>query len=407
MSTQVPLLIHQRIALESQAKEVFMLGGIGTGKSHTGALWILNKISSTPKCKILMGANTYSQLMNATVASLVSVLEQYNIPFKKTLSGSKKRIEIFGSIIYLYSLENYESIRGIEIDYAYLDEACFAKSEAIQVVRGRLRGKVGTRQMLFTSSPNGYNWAYEQFANITKEEAAKRILIKCKTEDNIFLPEDYYPYLVELYGGLDNPLAKQELLGEFINLTAGAVYWGFDRNEHVKDCRLQPAIHTHIGVDFNIDNMNAINCQYIGDVLYVCKETHLSDKDANTFALAETLQNDLKHLPYRSIIPDSTGKARKTSSQKSDHEILRDAGFRLEVTNNPAIRDRQNSVNRMFKQGKIVIDPSCKNLISELEQLSKRDEEGKVSHISVALGYVVWKLQPIKKPQARTRTRQL
>ena len=135
--------------------------------------------------------------------------------------------------------------------------------------------------------------------------------------------------------------------------------------------------------------------------LDTCFWSSLFESDANTFTLASRLQKELFHFPYRSIIPDSTGKARKTSSQKSDHQILKDAGFTLDVTTNPPIRDRQNALNRMFNLKKIVIDPSCTNLIKELETLASRDKEGEVAHISVALGYVIHKLFPVvqrKKP---------
>ena len=238
------------------------------------------------------------------------------------------------------------------------------------------------------------------YASPTKENDYK--ILEAKTGDNPYLPAQYMEDLLEDYGSADAPMYRQEVLNEYVNLTSGSVYWSFDRKQHVHPVSLDKQIHTYVGVDFNIQNMSAIICQMRGDVLHVCEEIKLTEHNANTFTLSERLQKDLFEYPYRSIIPDSTGKARKTSSQKSDHQILRDAGFHLEVATNPPIRDRQNAVNRLFNLKKIIIDPSCTNLIKELETLAARDKEGDIVHISVALGYVINKLSPVvrkRKPQ--------
>jgi len=67
------------------------------------------------------------------------------------------------------------------------------------------------------------------------------------------------------------------------------------------------------------------------------------------------------------------------------------------------IRDRQNAVNILFKKQELYIDPSCTKLIKDIETLSSRDTEGKVSHLGPCLGYVVWKMKPIRRltPQSR------
>ncbi len=228
--------------------------------------------------------------------------------------------------------------------------------------------------------------------------------INAQTSDNNFLPPQFVDDLLLDYGSVDNPMYKQEVLNEYVNMTAGAVYYGFNRDKHVKPVTLATAAHVYAGVDFNIDFLNGVYVQYVNGRIKVGKELHLEEMDANTFRLAEELGKDLIRFGSRSIVPDSTGKARKTSSVKSDHQILRDSGFRLEETTNPLIRDRQNAVNRLFNLDLIDIDPSCVNLISELETLSARDEEGKVSHIAVALGYVIWKLCPLKRVSTPSRS---
>lgn len=395
MKHSVTLLPYQFEVLKSFEREILVSAGIGTGKSFIGANWLLAKIIENPGCKAFIGACTYSQLMGATVKTFTSILDNLEIPYKATLSGSRKRIEIGSSMIYLYSLEKPDAIRGIEVSFAWLDEIAFSTLNALQVVRGRMRGKQSkTRQMLMTSSPNGFNFLYDQFGT---GELKNKKLIQAKTKENIFLPEGVYDYYVEQYGGEDTPLARQELFGEFVNLQEGSIYNLFNRGINVVTCELNHQYPVYVGVDFNVDQMSATYIQYINGIFYQCKEVQLTHRNANTYDLGVKIKQDL--VGYNIIIvPDSTGKARKTSSSSgtSDHQILKDLGLTLLDTSNPLVRNRQNTVNLAFLKKQLVIDPSCVGTIKEIETLSSRDTEGKVSHLSVTTGYVVYKLAPLQ-----------
>lgn len=401
----IPLLIHQIKALNSTSKETLMLGGLGTGKSHTGALWIIKNALQYPKARLLIAANTYSQLQTASVSTLTKLLDEYNIPYKAVLSGSQKRIEINKTIVYLYSLENYDQLRGIEISHAWVDELAFAKDEALKVLLGRMRwqprGEDIPIQLLYTTTPNGFNFLYKKFGFMQKRQAAdrKKCLIQARTQDNIYLPEGYYDDLLEEYGGEDSPLARQELFGEFVSLQGGAIYWGFDRKINVEECTLDPRYPVYIATDFNVEEMNAVVGQYIRGKFYICEHIHLTDSNSNTYDLADHIVSKYATKYRVKIIPDSTGASRKTSAiaGQSDHKILRDAGLEVITTKNPLIRNRQNNVNMKFKKNQLVIDSKLTDLIEEIETLSARDKEGSVSHAAVCVGYLVWHLDPLKR----------
>ncbi len=402
---ELSLLQGQYEFITCESKKALLLAGIGYGKSFSGAHFVINMVSQYPKSKGLITANTYTQLVNATVSTIQGELSILNIPHKVVLGGARKFIKIFDTLIYLYSLERPDSIRGIEAGWWLSDESAFAKHEGIQICRGRLRDKNGPLYERHTTSPNGYNWAYDEFenkdgSNITKDIA----LIRGKTRDNIFLPEGYYDSLLEDYGGADNPLAKQELFGQFVNLLGGAIYWAFDRNRHVKHCKPDRKFPVYVGQDFNIDNMENVYVQYINGVFYCFQENILKQHGANTDTAATKICKDLipKYRPL--VVPDSTGKALKTSSSGSDIEIIKRYGLTVLETKNPFIRDRQNTVNILFKQGRMIIDPSCTCLIKELETISSRDKEGDQAHVSVALGYVAYKIEPLKQSKRPQRT---
>lgn len=402
MQVEVTLLPHQRELLESDSKDVLMLGGIGSAKTFALVQYVMKMVAMYPDANHMICANTYTQLMNATVEACTKFLKEYRIPHRLVKGSTERYLQIYNTKFFLYSLKNYEDIRGIEVGSIAVDELCFAKIEAYKVIKGRLRDKRGPLEFRGFSSPNGFNWTYDTFgSHYGKGQTERKHLIKAKTIDNIFLPDGYYDDLVEEYGGLSNPLAKQELLGEFVNLQAGAIYWGFDRDVHVKPVKPQPGHMIFVGQDFNVDPMCSVYVQKIMDTFYVFGEDAL--QDSNSYDAADHHVKRLRGKNY-TVIPDSTGKARKSSSRHgaTDIQIFKDAGITVAATHNPLIRDRQNNVNIKFKQNNIVIDPSCKQLIAELETLSSRDKEGEISHLAPALGYVLWKLAPMKLPKKKS-----
>lgn len=398
----VKLFPYQKAFMTSKTKETLLLGGIGTGKSWTIAQDIILNARKYPGIRIFLGANIYSQLYGSTVARLTDSLDLYGIPYEKVFSGPRPRIETMGAIIYLYSLEKKDNLRGPQFGLAYIDECCFTTKEVIDIIRGRLRDKIGPRQLKYASSPNGFNYWWEMFEHKDLAYTTKR-LIRAKTKDNLELPPDYYTTLLEEYGGEQSPLARQELFGEFVNLTAGMIYNGFDRKKHVvKGLGLQRGFPVYVGVDFNIDKMSATYIQYINRVFYLVKEVQLTHHNANTTDLAAHLVKDLMGYQVY-VVPDSTGGARKSSatSSLSDIAILKEHGLNVMSTHNPFIRDRQNNMNVKFRKGQFVVDESCKETIKEIETLSSRDNEGKVTHLSVTAGYVLWKLDPLKSTEQR------
>jgi hypothetical protein len=69
---------------------------------------------------------------------------------------------------------------------------------------------------------------------------------------------------------------------------------------------------------------------------------------------------------------------------------------------NPAVRDRVMTVNSMFEtadgQVKLTIDPRCRELVKDFEQVSYQENTTSIdktsdprrTHLSDALGYLLW-----------------
>lgn len=376
--------------IASEEEYTLFCGGLGSGKTHAGALWAMMQALKHPKTKGLITANSYSQLKKATLVKFFEILDNFLIPYEYKIQDGVILVGPEKATIYALSMEKYDLLRGIEFGWGWGDECAFYKSEAFNVMIGRIRDPKGPCQWKGTTTPNGFNWLYTKF--VETPPASSRVIYS-KTSDNaVNLKRSYISDLRNQY---DSKLAQQELDGQFVNLTSGKVFYHFDRLQHV-----QPTNDVNdmvfLGLDFNVDPLCGVICWTDGRALYIFDEIY--ENDSNTFKASKEIN---KRYPgrYISIASDETGNRRKTSSQNTDHEILRRAGFNVLNFKNPKIKDRNNNVNRLFEQNKIFIDPRCKYLIKELEQYTYESDDEKMGHITDALGYICWHLFPFKKPK--------
>lgn len=372
----------------SENKYTLFCGGLGGGKTYVGALWAISMALKHPGCNGLITANSYSQLKKATLAKIFQLLTELEIKFEYK---SQDGVLIIGdSTVYCLSMEKYDLLRGIEVGWAWSDECAFYKEEAFNVLQGRIRDTRGPCQWKGTTTPNGFNWLYTVFVERPLNSSK---VVFATTMDNIEnLTPGYVESLRQMY---DSRLAAQELDGQFVNLNSGKVYYAFDRSKHCK--QVPSGRHLiYVGLDFNVHPLCGIFCYEKEGVIYVVDEIYL--EDSNTFQAAKEI---ITKYPFHAIrvVADDSGSRRKTSSNTTDHEIIRRAGLDLVEFRNPGIKDRFNNMNRLFDYNKIVIDPKCKKLIEDLEKLTHDNKDPMLSHVSDALGYASWHINPLKRPK--------
>lgn len=400
---KVKLLKHQHETLLSIAKYTLLLSGIGGGKSWTGVHWCIGKCKSNPKSLGFIGANTYSQLRDSTLQAVFSELTRLGISFNYNQSSGK--LTFLGKTWLCKSMDNYDVIRGIEIGEFWLDEVGYTKEEAFLVLTGRLRDKFGSLTGLLTTSPNGFNFLYDYFhPNGAKNDIDYR-LIKAKSKDNIFLPEGY---LDGLYKQYNSKQVLQELEGEFVNISSGSIYWGFSREKNVKEFNLDlidkdwRTYPLHVGMDFNVNPMTATVGVMLKNVLYIFDELFL--KDSNTFQMADRIAAKYG-MNGINIYADASGDSRKTSSAKTDHQILKERFGHgvVKHSRNPFRVDRYNCVNAAFEKELVVIHPNLKMVIKDFEQMAYKQgtnepdlKDSDMGHISDAFGYKICNLFPIR-----------
>jgi hypothetical protein len=186
----------------------------------------------------------------------------------------------------------------------------------------------------------------------------------------------------------------------------GLVYPRFDEKNVFDDGFLPKELLDnavlHIGVDFNVANMNAIVCIRANDTLYVIDEIQLKHANANTYSLVTEIQ---RRYPNRQVIlyPDATGRNRSANTvdtQNTNHHILRTAGFPLRFDNsgNPPIEDRIILLNSKIRAANgnitIKVHRRCRGLIYALSTRTFKDgkpiKDNVTDHGCDCIEYVVW-----------------
>lgn len=391
--SNVELSDSQHDFMYSEESRVLFCGGVGSGKTFTGALWAIMMSQMYPECRGLITANTHSQLQKATLAEMFSICDTLGIKYRYLVN--QNRVFIGKSEILCYTMEKPENLAGPTVGWAWLDEAAFYRPLAFDKASARVRDTKGPCQIKITTTPNGFNWLYEYF--IEKPADYKKIVYSSTMDNSPNLPVEYVKQLRDQY---DKKMAIQELDGRFINLNSGQVYYSFDRHKHVKQIELRDQDLLLVGLDFNVHPLCGVFVAKRGEMIYIVDELYL--ENSNTFEAAKEI---LRRYPnrYMQVVADDTGNRRRTSANHTDHEIIRRSGLDLLKFRNPAVKDRYNNINRLFDKNYIKIHPRCTRLIKDLEQLTYDNDDDMLSHMSDALGYVSWKINPLVKPKRKAR----
>jgi len=418
---------------------ICLLGGIGSGKTFSGAIWAILQSLWYPHLRGLITANSFPQLLGGTCVGLVEACRKYNIPLRPQLDGVEDsaikianarrcyigRHETFWRVLSVGAFcGGSQTGRGAEYQRIWIDEGAYAPEQAFQVIDGRLRSSHGDRcQAVITTSPNGFNWLYNRFADPTRSEVFQRLfqMIVCTTAENeVHLGGA--DYVESLRANYTYEMALQELEAVFVSDTVGKVYKYFLRSQNTMagleaECLdYDPTLPLLISFDFNATPCVAVLAQKRMGEVHVFREFFVLDADiwelCNAIAdWANIVQPQTRDL-Y--IYGDATGRARSATSKLSAWDIVWDTlgkSFELHrkfANANPRVRERTNSVNLSFKNQKCYLSlDNCPELIKDLEQITYDRDLGidksdpLRSHLSDALGYLLHKeyglIRPIQK----------
>lgn len=286
---------------------------------------------------------------------------------------------------------NIRPVLSDTLGFAILDGVPEGRNEYYKMAIWAAGGAIPTTKPLlgaYAENPDDPDWAFYSWFSADVLTAAEIEAVKRESDERSY---------------------RQEYEGSFEG-EEGRAYYAFGLPNISLDEQINvAAIHTHIGMDFNVDPMTAVLCEVEGDTVKQFDEVYL--RHSNTYEMVKHLiENKGLNPPQCTIYPDSTGGAESSNATASDLKILKNAGFNVKAhPANPRQRDRLIAVNtrcrsmdgviRLFIQrhcAKTINDMNCVQVLPD-GRIDKTQADTMLTHISDGLGYLIAYLFPIKR----------
>ena len=368
----------------------------------------------------LIGAPTYPMLRDATMESFYALCEQHALPFSLNKATNILTMKDIRSRILLRSLDEYERIRGTNLAWFGVDEMTYTSEQAWIRLEARLRDPKAKKLRGFGAwTPKGFDWVYRRF----RESPVRGYrLIEAKPFENEHLltqTPDYYDRLKASYG---EHVFQQEVLGKYLNLQAGQVYYAFERKKNVGNFKVDANEPLLWSWDFNVHPMCSVVCQQRGEAVHVLDEIVLPT--SSTPEVCEEFERRYGgHRAGVRVYGDASGERAHTVTGSSDYHLIRQFfGRRKSLKGelvvgraNPPVRDRVNTVNGRLRNARgerrLFIDKRCRELMKDLEQVCYKPDSGQIdkdrdagrTHLSDALGYLLWQeFRPLSRVGERS-----
>ena len=395
----MPLSEVQQTISNDTSRFKVVVAGRRFGKTYL-CMHEMAKAARHPNAKVFYVAPTYKMCKQIIWDDLKEKFLRCR--WAKKINESELTITLInGSKIYLRSADNPDNLRGVSMSHLIIDEgAMIDRKMWTEVCRPALSDQQGSA--MFITTPQGKSsWIYDLWQGAHTQDNWSAFQYTTLQGGNV-LPEEIEAARNEL----DEKSFRQEYEASFESY-AGAIYYNWDSATHIKkqDVEFKRNEILHVGMDFNVSPIVAMICRVNGNEISVIDE--ITMEGSNTFEMAEELINRYPNNRLW-VYPDASGQARKTSSNTSDHHILRNSGFILKVKNiNPPVKDRIASVNASLKATdgtvKISIDPKCKHLIKCISGQTYKegtripDKSSDLDHAMDAFGYLVHWINPIRR----------
>lgn len=391
--------------MSSKPRHVMLEGGSRSGKSFILMYALIVRASKHHSRHVCLRLNFNAIKKSLWMDTLPTVLRICFPDLKHKLNKSDYFCQLSnGSEIWFGGLDDgarTEKILGTEFSTIWFNEVSQIPYSSVQMALSRLAQKNDLKKKVYYDQNPGLKsswpyWLFHKKLNPVDDEPVNNpqdfTMMQMNPSDNIDNIDEEYIKLLE---SMPEAEKNRFLYGLYNDQSDGQVYYAFSRENNVQETKKEPGT-VFLLMDFNVDPMSAIIAQWINNKLYCHDEIWLRNSDTPKVML------ELKKMGYRglSVIPDSTGRNRKTSGM-TDFEIIEDDGHKIMDVHNPFVVDRVNNVNRLLSENRIIINPKCKKLINDLEKVvwkdNKLDQKGQnklLTHISDALGYGAWYLDP-------------
>ena len=383
----IKLLPHQSLYIQApllypQQRYFFLLCGYGACKTRANVFLTLHWVKKLQNKKDIAGDYARILVAGYTLSHLEATFLIY---FRQILTSSKtpyvedKKNNIFfiGTVtVMLVPLENPERLFGRDIALGIVEELDeLTEDKAIAAVNAlveRRRQQIsGFRSpfLCFGSTSQGFKGLYRLY-NHFKKSGIGFVLIKGRTEDNIYLPKEYVQDMRRMYTPEEFEVYAH---GEFLAVAKDRVFPDFDWKQNYLnynlDRSLLPSEEVYIGQDFNTGFSRA-SAYVIRDKIIYCIKYY-------DFPNPQDSPGVFRHdFPDQRIIwiPDVTIK---DSFPQFGRELRRYDIHTAYRKKSPLVEDTVFLVNKLFRLERLLV---CRIAapIAEACSAAMRDNDNKI-----------------------------
>lgn len=335
-------------------------GGAGSGKSVHIAMKLIIKACNS-KRKVLVVRKYATTLKDSVFQLIIDTLKKWKIYTYCKINLSTYTITLPNESVFLFKgMDDSEKIKSItDITDIWCEEATELQLDEYTQLDLRLRALTDNLQLFCSFNPvSKENWVFKKWFDIkAKYDAANTMILKTTYKENKFLPQSYIDALEEKINS--NPqYYKVYALGEFATLE-GLVITNWKIEAFDAMALAASGLEHRAGMDLGyIDKSAIINTLYDREhkTIYVFNEFYKSGCQLSELA------NAIKDMNLQ-----------KTKLYVDNAETRAIQYFKNEGINAYPCLKGKDSVRGglMFLQDNlIIVHPSCKSLIMELENFS-------------------------------------
>lgn len=377
-------------------------GGRASGKSHHFASMIVKACITYQDFNVVCIREIQKSLKFSAKKLIEDKIKEEGI--SKYFDITQTEIKcITGSLIIFQGMQDHtaESIKSLEgFDVAWIEEAQSISHRSLELLLPTIRAKGS--EIWFSWNPTYEDDPVEQLFNGLDD--TNSIVVSSNYYDNKYITDTVIEE-AERHKRTNPETFDHVWLGGYKASNAGSVY-KFVRDRNETDIKALEGETLLIGQDFNIGGCCSAVAIVRNDKCYIIDEIISNDT-------SDVVKNIKERYKDRSIViyPDASGKAQSTNAARSDIDILKQAGFKVNAPKaNGRVMDRVNTVNEMLTTGRLCINTkTCPNITKALVK-QQYDDNGIPEKFSGAgtiddwvdsLGYLIVREFSMRKPKVQ------
>lgn len=397
---------------EDTSRFCISYGGAGSAKSYSTAQKIITRLIEEydGNHKFLVCRKVATTIRVSVFQLFKDIISSLDLYKEFKINKSDMTItHISSSNMLLFSgLDDIEKMKSIQgVTGIWIEEASETDKGDILELNRRLRGYTKYyKQIILTFNPISHlHWIKSHFFD---NDMTNVSIYKTTYLDNSFIDDEYKKEIedIQFY---DEQQYRIYALGEWGILNQNIIHHRFKPMEHLSDKNVNDFYRLHIGCDFNI---GGCVCVVMGEdnngISHIVDE--FSTYDTENMIVELKTRYSQKDI---TLYPDASGENRTTNSNKTDVDMLREAGFMCNVpSGNGSVSTRYNACNRRFLLNNILVNKYKARKTYEALQVHAYDEKGKpqkfnehkggaIDDYTDAFGYIIVRMYPILVPMRK------